>query len=439
MSNNNLRLLLIADCWLLTALLLSLPVYADPPTNGTITLTQDTLSGSGGTVGSGNPMRIISSVGHPLGGIEIAGGMTLIAGYPAGGLVWPPGERLIDVQGTINDPTASIVVNGVAATLTGTTFLAHEILLVEGWNTITATATDPAGHVATHTIEVRLDTQPPAMPTVAEHLAVTALGTNSHLLTGTKQAGTSVWMNGVMVVGPTASTTWSYEVTGLLEGDNIREIVTRDAAGNVSATVTINLIVDNLPPVISNLAYVDVNNQPLNPDPTTSLPKTNFTPVTITGQVDDSLTQIVLNGVTAARAGQHFEVTVPLAVVGTNPLTLVATSPNNHVTTEIDTVMRGTIPSILSVQPVHGSKRYVEQPTTIHVTATDAENDPLEYQIRLDGTVVQNWSGSPSYGWTPPLAQLGPHTIDVRARDAFGGYASQQPHVYVLRHPVSPP
>jgi len=48
-------------------------------------------------------------------------------------------------------------------------------------------------------------------------------------------------------------------------------------------------------------------------------------------------------------------------------------------------------------------------------SASDAEGDPVQFQFSLDGNVVQDWSESASWIWTP--GQAGAYTIAVSARD----------------------
>jgi hypothetical protein len=62
----------------------------------------------------------------------------------------------ITVVGTINDNTAAVTVNGVAASVTNGQFSAAGIPLAEGANTITASAADQAGNAGTASIVVTL-------------------------------------------------------------------------------------------------------------------------------------------------------------------------------------------------------------------------------------------------------------------------------------------
>jgi hypothetical protein len=73
----------------------------------------------------------------------------------------------ITVSGTVDDETATVTVNGVTATVSGGIFTAPAVPLQEGLNTLTATATDPAGNIGTASIQVTLDTVPPNLSITA--------------------------------------------------------------------------------------------------------------------------------------------------------------------------------------------------------------------------------------------------------------------------------
>lgn len=323
------------------------------------------------------------------------------------------------IGGTVSDPAASIVVNGIPATVTQSTFQAAGIMLAEGENVITATATDTAGNRASQSICVYLHTIPPARPTVAATPDVVTQ--TSRTLTGTKTPGASIWINDIQVVPSDSATTWSASVT-LQEGDNVLVITAKNAAGNVSTAHTVTIVVDALPPVITASAPA----------------KTNFTPLILSGTVDDSLTTVTVNGAPASRSRRAFEVSVPL-LMGSNTVTITATSPNGFVSTKTLTVIRGAIPAISAIQPADGTKLFPGASLTLAVTASDQEGDPLEYQFLLAGQVVAGWGAGASLPWTPTEAQRGSRLIEVKVRDGFGGVASKQAEVFVLRQPVSPP
>jgi hypothetical protein len=330
----------------------------------------------------------------------------------------------ITVQGTVDDSAAQVSVNSVSATVSAGTFTAS-VSLVTGLNTLTATAEDRAGNVRTATIRVFAlpPKRPPAKPTVGTVGDPIPEVTTANTITlgGTKTKGTSIWINGQQVAGLSDALTWTATLT-LAEGDNELIVVAKDASGAASAETRVTVIVDNLPPVVTFQPPA----------------KTNFNPFPAAGSVDDSQTTVSINGKSAARTKRAFEVFVPLTL-GPNTLHLVATSPNGFVTTKDDPIELGTKPSLTSVQPADGAKLYLSTAVTLKGTAVDAQNDPIEYQILLDTQVLKAWSAQASQVWTPTAAGLGLHTVEVRARDAFGDQDTEQVEVLVIRPPIQHP
>ena len=93
---------------------------------------------------------------------RVAWGVGLAVWLAAGTAAFA-GSRTITVTGTIDDPGATVTVNGTPATISSGDFSASITLTSEGQNTITATATDPAGNSATASVTVALDTVPPVL------------------------------------------------------------------------------------------------------------------------------------------------------------------------------------------------------------------------------------------------------------------------------------
>ncbi len=330
----------------------------------------------------------------------------------------------IVVSGTINEPSATVAVNGVSASIVSDQFTAS-VPLVSGYNTITAVAKDAAGNQATISrgVFVPAPTTHPAMPTVGTmgNAPPTVSTQSSVTLGGTKTPGTAIWINGQQIVASDNATTWSTTLT-LTEGDNEFTFVARDAAGASSASVSLNIIVDNLPPVVTF----------------TPPTKTNLNPTLLTGSVDDSQTTVTINGIVATRTKRAFEVPVSL-VLGPNVLHLVAISPNGYQTLKDYVVVLGTIPSIQALQPADGAKIYMNAPTALQVTAQDQEGDPIQYQFLIDNTPLGDWGSSTSTTWTPGTSQAGLHKVTVSVRDAYGGANSKDAEAYVVRSPVNHP
>ncbi|MDV7662412.1 Ig-like domain-containing protein, partial [Acinetobacter baumannii] len=146
------------------------------------------------------------------------------------------------LTGTVNDPTATVVVNVDGTDYPavnngdGTWTLADNTLptLADGPHTITVTATDAAGNVGTDTGVVTVDTAAPAAPVIDP-----VNGTDP--ITGTAEPGSTVtvtYPNGdtaTVVAGPDGS--WSVPNPGLNDGDTVTA-VTEDPAGNTSGPAT---------------------------------------------------------------------------------------------------------------------------------------------------------------------------------------------------------
>jgi hypothetical protein len=147
------------------------------------------------------------------------------------------------VTGTVDDPDASVSVNGIPASVGGGSFTASGVPIHEGPNYLTAVGTDPLGNVGTATIQVNRDT---VSPTVAITSPPDGYETNSSVVTVTgtvndlAAGGVSVSVNGV----PAQITNGTFLVTDLplSAGPNSISAVATDSAGNtgVSNTVTVN-------------------------------------------------------------------------------------------------------------------------------------------------------------------------------------------------------
>jgi hypothetical protein len=398
----------------------------------TTTVRLDAIVASGGWVGSGNPMSAITMMGEPIGGLAIVEGGTAVRIGPVPGIPDTlTGSRLVVVEGTTDDPTARIHVNGVAAVVTGSIYRAEGVVLSDGPNIVTITAADEAGNQASLSLTVHVDTRPPARPTLSTPPTLPPApleqALTGHMLSGTKTPGSSIWIaldggDWVEVSPRDDAATWTATLPTLAEGDHVLTLVAKDAVGNASTAKTATLIVDNLPPVVTLILPA----------------KTNLTPLLIHGTVDDSRTTVTIAGMTARRTQRDFDLALPLTL-GANRLALIATSPNRHVTATDDAVTLGTIPAIQAASPADGALLYAERAVTIRIVATDQEGDAIEHHARVDGVALGPWAEAAMFSWTPGLADVGPHTVTASARDAFGGERTRQVEVYVVRRPVEAP
>ncbi len=106
--------------------------------------------------------------------------------------------------------------------------------LAEGLNTFVIEAMDDLGNLSDPlTVSVTLDTIPPSAPSVSFPVSTP---TNPVSLSGTKEPGTFIRLNGQRISVLSDSTTWTYEAT-LASGSNMLRVTAVDAAGNESDPV----------------------------------------------------------------------------------------------------------------------------------------------------------------------------------------------------------
>jgi hypothetical protein len=154
----------------------------------------------------------------------------------------------VNVQGTVSD-AATVSVNGVQAQLRGTSFEAHGVPLIEGGNTLTATATTPGGSVGTATINVVRDLTPPRLSidsprdgSAVFDSTLTVSGLVNDIVAGTVNAAQAkVTVNGL----PATVANRSFVVDGmpLALGTNTLTAIAVDASGNTGrASITVRRV-----------------------------------------------------------------------------------------------------------------------------------------------------------------------------------------------------
>lgn len=94
---------------------------------------------------------------HGRGMVGLVMGLVMLMAAPAFA-----GTRTITVTGTVSE-AVRITVNGIEATVDASGSFSVEIVLQEGDNTITVTATDAVGNTAEALVQVGLDTIPPVI------------------------------------------------------------------------------------------------------------------------------------------------------------------------------------------------------------------------------------------------------------------------------------
>ena len=165
---------------------------------------------------------------------------------PADGSVFGADDTVVTLAGTLDDPFASLAVDGQPVAVADGVWT-HDVTLTEGINFITAVATDQVGLIGTAAVELTLDTNPPVVAidlpadgAVVHDATIAVAGLINDIVAGTVGgAEASVTVNGVAAeVGNR-----SFLATGiaLVAGANTITTEAVDAAGNTaSASITVS-------------------------------------------------------------------------------------------------------------------------------------------------------------------------------------------------------
>ncbi|WP_461949654.1 BapA/Bap/LapF family large adhesin [Acinetobacter baumannii] len=292
------------------------------------------------------------------------------------------------LTGTVNDPTATVVVNvdGVDYPAVnngdGTWTLADNTLptLADGPHTITVTATDPAGNAGTDTAVVTIDTTAPNAPVLDPINATDPV-------TGTAEAGSTVTVTypdgttATVVAGTDGS--WSVPNPGnLVDGDTVTATAT-DPAGNTSLPGTGTVSADITAPVV---ALDDV----LTNDSTPALTGTvNDPTATVVVNVDGTDYPAVNNGDGTWTLADN---TLPTLADGPHTITVTATDPAGNAGTDTAVVTIDTVaPNAPVLDPINAT-----DPVT--GTAEAGSTVTVTYPDGTTATVVAGTDGS----WSVP-------------------------------------
>ena len=160
------------------------------------------------------------------------------------------------LTGTKSTDTAAIIITSSTATIgavtypTSTTWSVAVTNLKAGDNAITVTAKDTAGNASgSISATIVYDVTPPSAPVVNTVASPTKDTTIT--LIGTKEANSSILINGTTKVVLDGLTTWQ-SVYSLQSGSNTLNIASKDTAGNQSSATRVTVILDDKPPVIES-------------------------------------------------------------------------------------------------------------------------------------------------------------------------------------------
>ncbi|EXD13997.1 BapA/Bap/LapF family large adhesin, partial [Acinetobacter baumannii] len=321
------------------------------------------------------------------------------------------------LTGTVNDPTATVVVNvdGVDYPAVnngdGTWTLADNTLptLADGPHTITVTATDAAGNVGNDTAVVTIDTVAPNAPVLDPINAtdpVSGQAEPGSTVTVTYPDGTTA----TVVAGTDGS--WSVPNPGnLVDGDTVTATAT-DPAGNTSLPGTGTVSADITAPVV---ALDDV--------------LTNDSTPALTGTVNDPTATVVVNvdGVDypAVNNGDGTwtlaDNTLPTLADGPHTITVTATDAAGNVGNDTAVVTIDTSAPVVSLDDLTTNDTTpaltgaIDDPTATVVVNVDGIDYPATNNGDGTWTLADN---------TLPALIDGPHIVTVTATDPAGNTAT---------------
>ena len=331
----------------------------------------------------------------------------------------------ITVSGTIDDDTASVEVNGIAGIVENGTFTVTGVPLVQGSNTLTAVATDPAGNEGTASVEVTFepaDIIPPEV-TITNPLDGTVFDISPITVSGAIDDDTaSVEVNGI--AGIVENGTFTATGVLLVQGSNTLTAVATDPAGNegtASVEVTFEPA-DNIPPEVTITDPLDGA-------------VFDTSPITVSGTIDDDTASVEVNGIVATVNNGAFTATGITLVEGTNTVIATATDPAGNIGTDsIDVVLQTgpddtNPPSLLITSPIDGGFTIDNQPT-IQLSYSDPSGvNTASFGFTGDGIVLdvdcETTDSNASCTPTSPLPE-GQNVVVVSVEDHVGNTATAQ-------------
>lgn len=345
--------------------------------------------------------------------------VTLDMVFPVISIASPPdgtatNQASIDVSGTIDDSSATVLVNGVVAPVDFGSFTAVAVGLEEGDNSLQAEATDPAGNLGVSRITVVLDTTPPEVVitsppdgSMTRESSVTVAGTVDDGFASVSVNGTPVTVdNGVFS-----------SLVSLVEESNVIQVQAVDSVNNVGEA-SITVIRDTEPPDAPSF------NALTSP--------TGNTRLVIVGTAEPDAVIRVTGGaapVSGPAAGMGaFNLVIFLNPNLGNTLSLTATDPAWNVSTSagVSVTHDSIAPSLSVLSPEEGTNFFVMQTdaSTIPVIVTGTVSDLNGISsLSIDGnpvTVVDAGFQTTVNLPVPEEAGTVPHTIPVEATDNAG-------------------
>jgi parallel beta-helix repeat protein len=277
----------------------------------------------------------------------------------------------------------------------------YDFYLSEGENNISIACQDSAGNESEEaSTKIILDTISPAVPTLNE--VITSTNISIQILSGNKEASSSIWLNGAEVISHNLSTDWSYSYN-LSEGTNNISVTSCDAAGNESSAVIANIILDTVPPEVLTLNLV------------TS--PTNISFQTLSGNKDAN-TSIWINGIEAVSLNSSIDWSYSLPLIeGENNLSITSRDISGN---ESSAVIANII--LDTIKPEAPTLNAVISPTNISSQALVGTKE-VDSSILINSIEVIPINSSIVWSYCLDLSE-GINSITITSKDNLGNESS---------------
>jgi hypothetical protein len=374
-------------------------------------------------VGSG-PESVIQVVAQDAAGNQATVSVTLhVAQGPLTVQITSPAANavvrgpMIDVSGTTNqDLHVDVDVNGETASVLNGQFTA-KVPVLEGTQTLRATARDAAGRTATTDVTVRIDTIAPAI-TLAEPAAGVITNAATVRVSGsvTDTSAFTLQLDGRDV--PIANGQFSVDAPLTSEGPITLTLVATDIAGN-SSTKTIDLIVDRTAPAIDIVS------------PTPSALMSGL-PIVVQGNVTDATTvAVTVDGTPATRTSETWQASFDTLPDGAHTFTVTATDAAGNVATKTVTATLDTQPPVLTItSPAPGTLTRFD---VIDVSGTVQDISAVTVTIGDRTATVTNGTFTATGVLLPADGDI---AIVVKATDGTGRMSERS--IVVTRDSIAP-
>ena len=323
----------------------------------------------------------------------------------------------VDVRGDVTDSSpVAVRVQGVAASVQGTSFLATAVPVGDGPEAVLqAVAEDAAGNQTTRTRTLHVDRTAPVVEiTSPQPGAVVAVALVDVTGTVSDAAPALVYVNDLPAEvgqpGPDGKRPFSARVA-LSEGQGTVTATARDAANNVG-TAEVQVTVDSTPPVI------------VVGEPAAGL-VTNAATVRVAGTVTDATAETLTVGAqTVPVVDGAFSVDYPLASEGGQAIVLTATdAADNTATVDVPVVVDRTPPTLSIASPSPGAA-IGQSPVTVLGFVQDA----TDTAVTVDGVPATRTQTA----WQASVdLPDGPATLTAEAVDAAGNRTTATVNVTV--------